>query len=162
MEVSSDFHVPAALPRGKSPHYPFTRRLDGPLSQSRRFQKKSLAYGGNRTVFSGSCCTYPSHYTHSGVLTPTCMMNDVTFHVLLIDPVCVVAYDTELNGSHTGCFRSRWELLIFLMSSLQRMLTEHMKEGLYICLSAYFIPVILCNRWWILSMWPAPKIVWKI
>jgi hypothetical protein len=58
-------------------------------------------------LFSGSCCTYPSHYTHSGVLAPTCMVNDVTVHVLLTDPVRVAVYDTELNGSHTGCFRSR-------------------------------------------------------
>lgn len=58
-------------------------------------------------MFSRSCCTYPSHYIHSAVLAPTCMVNDVTIRVLLTDPVRVVAYDTELNGSGTGCFRGR-------------------------------------------------------
>ena len=57
-------------------------------------------------MFSGSCCTYPGHYTPSAVLAPTCMVSDVTIRVLLTDPIHVVAYDTELNGSHTGCFRS--------------------------------------------------------
>lgn len=113
MEVSSEFHVPATLPHGKSPHCPFSRRLDGPLSQSRWFKERSVACGGNEIVFSGSCCTYPSHYTDSPPLASTCVVNDVTILVLLTDPVHVVAYDTELSGSRTGCFRSRWELVIF-------------------------------------------------
>jgi hypothetical protein len=58
-------------------------------------------------LFSESCCTYPNHYTHSAILAPTYMVNDVTIRVLLTDPVRVVAYETELNGSRTGCFRSR-------------------------------------------------------
>jgi hypothetical protein len=34
MEVSGQFHVPAALPQGKSLWYPLDRRLSGPYSPS--------------------------------------------------------------------------------------------------------------------------------
>jgi len=34
MEVSGQIHAPAALPRGKTPRYPFDRRLGGPQSRS--------------------------------------------------------------------------------------------------------------------------------
>jgi hypothetical protein len=35
--VSGQLHAPAALPPGKSPRYPFYRRLDGPQSRSGRY-----------------------------------------------------------------------------------------------------------------------------
>jgi hypothetical protein len=34
LEVSGQLHAPAALPPGKSPRYPFYRRLGGPQSRS--------------------------------------------------------------------------------------------------------------------------------
>jgi hypothetical protein len=37
MEVSGQLHAPAALPPGKSPQYPFDRRLGGPQSRSGRY-----------------------------------------------------------------------------------------------------------------------------
>jgi hypothetical protein len=36
MEVSGQFHAPAALPQGKSPLYPLDRRLGGLESRSGR------------------------------------------------------------------------------------------------------------------------------
>jgi hypothetical protein len=36
MELSGQFHAPAALSRGKSPRYPLDRRLGGPQSRSGR------------------------------------------------------------------------------------------------------------------------------
>jgi hypothetical protein len=36
MEVSGQFHAPAALPQGKGPWYPLDRRLGGPQSRSGR------------------------------------------------------------------------------------------------------------------------------
>jgi hypothetical protein len=35
--VSGQLHAPAALPPGKSPQYPFYRRLGGPQSRSGRY-----------------------------------------------------------------------------------------------------------------------------
>jgi hypothetical protein len=50
LEVRGQLHVPAALPRGKSPRYPLDRRLGGPQSQSRRRGKeKILDFTGTRT-----------------------------------------------------------------------------------------------------------------
>jgi hypothetical protein len=37
LEVSGQLHAPAALPPGKSPRYPFYRRLGGPQSRSGRY-----------------------------------------------------------------------------------------------------------------------------
>jgi hypothetical protein len=37
--VSGQLHAPAALPPGKSPRYPFYRRLGGPQSRSGRYGK---------------------------------------------------------------------------------------------------------------------------
>jgi hypothetical protein len=34
MEVSGQFHTPAALPQGKSPRYPLDKRLGGPQGHS--------------------------------------------------------------------------------------------------------------------------------
>jgi len=44
MEVSGQLNASAALPQGKSPPYPFKRKLDGPQSRSGRGceEKKSL------------------------------------------------------------------------------------------------------------------------
>jgi hypothetical protein len=36
MEVSGQFHAPAALPQGKSPWYPLDRRLGGSQNRSGR------------------------------------------------------------------------------------------------------------------------------
>jgi hypothetical protein len=36
MEVSGQFHAPAAVPHGKSPWHPLDRRLGGPQSRSGR------------------------------------------------------------------------------------------------------------------------------
>jgi len=36
MDVSGQFHAPAALPQGKNLLYPFCRRLGGPQSRSGR------------------------------------------------------------------------------------------------------------------------------
>jgi hypothetical protein len=41
LEVSGQLHAPAALPPGKSPRYPFYRRLGGPQSRSGRYRELS-------------------------------------------------------------------------------------------------------------------------
>jgi hypothetical protein len=41
MEVSDQFHAPAALPQGKSPWYPLDRGLGGPQSRSGRGEEKN-------------------------------------------------------------------------------------------------------------------------
>jgi hypothetical protein len=41
MEVSGQFHAPAALPQGKSTWYPLDRRLGGPQSRSGRDEEKN-------------------------------------------------------------------------------------------------------------------------
>jgi hypothetical protein len=50
MEVSGQFHGPAALPRGESRRYQLDRRLGGPQSRSgRRGEEKILEPTGTRT-----------------------------------------------------------------------------------------------------------------
>jgi hypothetical protein len=44
MEVSGQLHALAALPPGKSPRYPFYRRLGGPQSRSGRYGKVKICY----------------------------------------------------------------------------------------------------------------------
>jgi len=47
MEVSGQFHAPAALPQGKNPLYSLDRRLSGPFSWSGcDGEKKSLPLPG--------------------------------------------------------------------------------------------------------------------
>jgi hypothetical protein len=48
--VSGQLHAPAALPPGKSPRYPFYRRLGGPQSRSGRCGEVKVFYPtGTRT-----------------------------------------------------------------------------------------------------------------
>jgi hypothetical protein len=48
--VSGQLHAPAALPPGKSPRYPFYRRLGGPQSRSGRYGEVHIFYPtGTRT-----------------------------------------------------------------------------------------------------------------
>jgi hypothetical protein len=48
--VSGQLHAPAALPPGKSPRYPFYRRLGGPQSRSGRYGEVKMFYPtGTRT-----------------------------------------------------------------------------------------------------------------
>jgi hypothetical protein len=48
--VSGQLHAPAALPPGKSPRYPFYRRLGGPQSRSGRYGEVKIIYPiGTRT-----------------------------------------------------------------------------------------------------------------
>jgi hypothetical protein len=48
--VSGQFHAPATLPPGKSPRYPFYRRLGGPQSRSGRYGEVNIFYPtGTRT-----------------------------------------------------------------------------------------------------------------
>jgi hypothetical protein len=49
MEMRSQLHAPAALPKGRSPGYPLDRRLSGPQSPSGRYrvEEKSLAPAWN-------------------------------------------------------------------------------------------------------------------
>jgi hypothetical protein len=42
--VSGQLHAPAALPPGKSPRYPFYRRLGGPQSRSGRYGEVKIFY----------------------------------------------------------------------------------------------------------------------
>jgi hypothetical protein len=52
MEVSGQFHFPAALPAGKDPRYPLDMRLGGPQflsGYSGRTKNPSIAPAGNRT-----------------------------------------------------------------------------------------------------------------
>jgi hypothetical protein len=78
----------------------------GPCANLDDFKKSLLPMVGIGLCFLGRAAhTLVAILT--AVLAPTCMVNDVTILVLLTDPVCVVAYDTELNGSLTVCFRSR-------------------------------------------------------
>jgi hypothetical protein len=42
LEVSGQLHAPAALPPGKSPRYPFYRRLGGPQSRSGRYEEENI------------------------------------------------------------------------------------------------------------------------
>jgi hypothetical protein len=44
LEVSGQLHAPAALPPGKSPWYPFYRRLGGPQSRSARNGEVKIFY----------------------------------------------------------------------------------------------------------------------
>jgi hypothetical protein len=44
LEVSGQLHAPAALPPGKSPRYPFYRRLGGPQSRSGRYEEVKIFY----------------------------------------------------------------------------------------------------------------------
>jgi hypothetical protein len=49
--VSGQLHAPAALPPGKSPRYPFYRRLGGPQSRSGRYGEVNISYPtGIRTL----------------------------------------------------------------------------------------------------------------
>jgi hypothetical protein len=48
--VSGQLHAPAALPSGKSPRYPFYRRLGGPQGRSGRYGEVKILYPtGTRT-----------------------------------------------------------------------------------------------------------------
>jgi hypothetical protein len=50
LEVSGQLHAPAALPPGKSPRYPFYRRLGGPQSRSGRYGELKIFHPpGTRT-----------------------------------------------------------------------------------------------------------------
>jgi hypothetical protein len=50
VEVSGQLHAPAALSPGKSPRYPFYRRLGGPQSRSGRYGEVKIFYPtGTRT-----------------------------------------------------------------------------------------------------------------
>jgi hypothetical protein len=42
--MSGQLHAPAALPPGKSPRYPFYKRLGGPQSQSERYGEVTIFY----------------------------------------------------------------------------------------------------------------------
>jgi hypothetical protein len=44
LKVSGQLHAPAALPPGKSPWYPFYRRLGGPWSWSGRYGEVKIFY----------------------------------------------------------------------------------------------------------------------
>jgi hypothetical protein len=44
LEVSGQLHAPAALPPGKSPRYPFYRRLGGPQSRSGRYGEEKIFF----------------------------------------------------------------------------------------------------------------------
>jgi hypothetical protein len=44
MEVSGQLHAPATLPPGKSPRYPFYRRLGGPQSRSGRYGEVKIFF----------------------------------------------------------------------------------------------------------------------
>jgi hypothetical protein len=44
--VSGQLHAPAALPPGKSPRYPFYRRLGGPQSRSGRYGEVKMTLSG--------------------------------------------------------------------------------------------------------------------
>jgi hypothetical protein len=51
LEVSGQLHAPAALLPGKSPRYPFYRRLGGPQSRSGRYGEVKIFYPiGTRTL----------------------------------------------------------------------------------------------------------------
>jgi hypothetical protein len=44
LEVSGQLHAPAALPPGKSPRYPFYRRLGGPQSRFELYGEVKIVY----------------------------------------------------------------------------------------------------------------------
>jgi hypothetical protein len=65
--VSGQLHAPAALPPGKSPRYPFYRRLDGPQSRSERYGEVKIFYPtGTRTPAAPG---RPTRLSYPGSLT---------------------------------------------------------------------------------------------
>lgn len=132
----------------------------GPWANLDDFKESLLPMVGIGLCFLGHGACTPSHYTHSVILAATCMVNDVNVFCWLTQFVLLhvtrswmitVQVVSEVDENF-WCFN-----VIFAQN------VNWTHEGGFVCLSAYFIPWLLYNRfWWILSMWSAPKIVWKI
>jgi hypothetical protein len=71
LEVSGQLHAPAALPLGKSPRYPFYRRLGGPQSWSGWYGEVNIFDPtGTRTPAPLVVQPVASHYTDWAIPAP--------------------------------------------------------------------------------------------
>jgi hypothetical protein len=83
--VSGQFHAPAALPPGKSPRYPFYRRLGGPQSWYGRYgEVKIFTLSGLELPLPLVVQPVASRYTDWAIPAPQIKIyNDLILHIAM-------------------------------------------------------------------------------
>jgi hypothetical protein len=124
--VSGQLHAPAALPSGKSPRYPFYRRLGGPQSRS----------GPYRDSNSDPAVVQPvaSHYTDNAIPAVT-LQNHVRCFILRKKHYIKLLTPQQKAFS---CSKEDW---LWFVEFLSRALIEHLTDISHLnWISEYFCP----------------------
>jgi hypothetical protein len=110
MEVSGQLHVPAALPPGKNPQYPFNERVGGPHSRFRRFgEQKNLL----------PLMRFEPPIIHP-VARSLCRMSYTRLHFFIIYHICFpLISNLYVVGRCLGVTSLRWRSIQKVLCCLQ-------------------------------------------